>query len=105
MGGREWIRVRARADTDGFMIEPSRFGTQVPAAHAELDETCVLRVLWAGRDLDWKRVRDIERAVALANTKLVWIGMSQSCMELRQKKSIRQCGTIPPNFLRDFFFN
>ena len=88
MGGREWIRVRVRVDTDGFMIEgaqsrmgvkaekivdwgyfvePSRFGTQVPAAHAELDETCVLRVLWAGRDIPLKHVRDIARAVEMVN--------------------------------------
>ena len=107
MGGREWIRVRARVDTDGFMIEgaqsrmgvkaekivdwgyvvePSRFGTQVPAAHAELDETCVLRVLWAGRDLDWKRVRDIERAVALANTKIV-VDDSCSCRKDDRKSN------------------
>ena len=29
-----------------------------------------LKVLWVGRDLTWKRIKDIERAVALANKKL-----------------------------------
>ena len=95
-GAQSRMGVKAEKIVDwGYFVEPSRFGTQVPAAHAELDETCVptplpaagrhdcvssscdprgLRVLWAGRDLDWKRVRDIERAVALANTKLVRMG-------------------------------
>ena len=74
---RDFLRMGVKAEKIvdwGYFVEPSRFGTQVPAAHAELDETCVLRVLWAGRDLDWKRVRDIERAVALANTKLARMG-------------------------------
>ena len=91
----------------GYFVELSRFGTQVPAAHAELDETCVptplptagrhdcvssscdprvLRVLWAGRDLDWKRVRDIERAVGLANTKIV-VDDSCSCRKDDRKSN------------------
>lgn len=30
---------------------------------------CSLKVLWAGRELQWKRVRDIEKAVAMVNKK------------------------------------
>ena len=79
--------VKAEKIVDwGYFVEPSGFGTQVPAAHAELDETCVLRVLWAGRDIPLKHVRDIERAVALANTKIV-VDDSCSCRKDDRKSN------------------
>ena len=34
---------------------------------AALEKSSVLRVLWVGRNLPWKRVNDIERAIELAN--------------------------------------
>ncbi len=91
---KDFLRMGVRAEKIvdwGYFVAPSRFGTQVSAAHAELDETCMstprpvvgrhdsvlsscdphtIRVLWVGRDLAWKRVNDIERAVAFANDEL-----------------------------------
>ena len=114
---RDFLRMGVRAEKIvdwGYFVEPSRFGgfgTQVPAAHAELDEACVptplpaagrhdcvssccdprvLKVLWAGRDIPLKHVKDIERAVALANAKIV---VDESC-------SCRMDGREPITFTK-----
>ena len=86
---RDFLKMGAREDKIvdwGYFVEPSisrvsscaeassfAEATEDKAEDGERVERVekTLRVLWVGRNLAWKRVKDIERAVTLANAKIV----------------------------------
>lgn len=53
----------------GYFVEPSEYLKEEPCKVSRCKDS-VLRVLWLGRMLDWKRVDTVIRAVALANRQL-----------------------------------
>ena len=78
-----WMGVREEKIVDwGYFVAPSGSGIVVESGSGTAEDkiskstvqlhtsTRTLKVLWAGRDLALKRVKDIERAVALANWQL-----------------------------------
>ena len=83
---RDFLRMGVRAEKIvdwGYFVEPSKLVVvdscsgrmddkeESSALQLQLQTTTNLRVLWAGRDIPLKHVKDIERAVALANAKIV----------------------------------
>ncbi len=71
----------------GYFVAPSVLPPPQPSTSTSRS---ALRVLWAGRDIPLKHVKDIERAVALANAKIV---VDESC-------SCRMDGREPITFTK-----
>lgn len=68
---KDFLRMGVRTDKIipwGYFVEPSTSQAAQTSRTSHTSRT--LRVLWAGRDIPLKHVKDIERAVLLANRKL-----------------------------------
>lgn len=67
---KDFLKMGVRANKIipwGYFVAPSTSQTPRISRTSQMSRT--LRVLWVGRDLAWKRVKDIEKAVELVNNR------------------------------------